>query len=66
MTRATICRDAHSPHARSGGKTALICRNVTLLIVAAPRDRSDPRVGRDCSGIRTSIGRALDEYTPNW
>ena len=42
MIRATICRDAHSPHARSGGRTALICRSVRLLTVAAPRDRSEP------------------------
>jgi hypothetical protein len=66
MTRAMICRDVHNPQARSGGRTALICRNVTLLTVAALRDRNDPRVGRDCSGIRTSVDRASDEYTFNW
>jgi hypothetical protein len=45
MTPATIWRDAHRPQARSGGSTALICRNVNVLTSAAPRDRSDPRPG---------------------
>ena len=44
---AMIRRDAHKPHARSGGKTVLICRNVAMLTRAAERDRNDPRVGTD-------------------
>ena len=47
MMPATICRDSHRPHACSGGKTALIWRNVVMLTRAAERDRSDPRVGTD-------------------
>jgi hypothetical protein len=47
MTPATIRRDAHKPHARSGGRTALTWRNVAELTSAAERDRSDPRVGTD-------------------
>src|ERR1700744_336055 len=47
MMPDTICRDSHKPHACSGGKTALICRNVVMLTRAAERDRSDPRVGTD-------------------
>jgi hypothetical protein len=47
MIPETICRDSHRLHARSGGKTALICRNVVMLTRAAERDRSDPRVGTD-------------------
>jgi TetR/AcrR family transcriptional repressor of nem operon len=47
MIPDTICRDSHRLHARSGGKTALICRNVVLLTRAAERDRRDPRVGTD-------------------
>lgn len=43
----TIRRDSHRLHARSGGKTALTCRNVVMLSRAAERDRSDPRVGTD-------------------
>jgi hypothetical protein len=43
--RATIWRDAHNPHARSGGSTALIFRRVSPLTAAAPRDRIDPRAG---------------------
>lgn len=45
MIRSTIRRDAHNPHARSGGSTALICRSVKPLTVAAARDRREPRVG---------------------
>jgi hypothetical protein len=47
MTADTICRDSHRPQGRSGGNTALICRNVAMLSRAAERDRSDPRVGTD-------------------
>ena len=47
MMPATIRRDAHKPQRCSGGKTALTCRNVTMLSAAAERDRSDPRVGTD-------------------
>src|ERR1700761_2736544 len=47
MMPDTIRRDAHKPQACSGGKTALICRNVVMLSRAAERDRSDPRVGTD-------------------
>lgn len=50
---AMIRRDAHRPHVRSGGNTALTCRNVATLTIAAERDRSDPRVGID-SVIRQS------------
>ena len=45
MILAMIWRDAHRPHARSGGSTALICRRVNPLTAAAPRDRIDPRAG---------------------
>ncbi|GLP82369.1 hypothetical protein TUM20984_37890 [Mycobacterium antarcticum] len=45
MIRATIRRDVHNPHARSGGSTALICRRVRPLSAAAPRDRRDPLTG---------------------
>jgi hypothetical protein len=45
MTVATIWRDSHKPQNFSGGSTALICRNVIALAVAAARERSDPRVG---------------------
>lgn len=44
---AMMRRDAHKPQARSGGSTALSCRNVAMLASAAERDRSDPRVGID-------------------
>ncbi len=47
MMTDTIRRDSHRPHACSGGKTALTCRNVVMLTRAAERDRSDPRVGTD-------------------
>ena len=47
MMPDTIRRDSHRPHACSGGKTALTCRNVVMLTRAAERDRSDPRVGTD-------------------
>jgi hypothetical protein len=47
MMPDTICRDSHNPQGCSGGKTALICRNVVLLTRAAERDRSDPQVGTD-------------------
>ena len=47
MMPDTIRRDAHKPQACSGGRTALICRNVVMLSRAAERDRSDPRVGTD-------------------
>jgi hypothetical protein len=40
-----IRRDAHSPHARSGGIAALIGRMVTVLKVAAARERTEPRAG---------------------
>jgi hypothetical protein len=43
--RATICRDAHKPHARSGGSIALSCRRVRVLAVAATRDRTEPLNG---------------------
>ena len=45
MIRATIRRDSHMPHARSGGINPLIGRNVYALTAAAPRERSDPRAG---------------------
>jgi hypothetical protein len=45
MIRETMRREAHSPQARSGGSTALICRRVSPLTAAAPRDRIEPRVG---------------------
>ena len=45
MMRATIWRDSHSPHARSGGSTALICRRVRLLTAAALRERPLDGVG---------------------
>ena len=45
MTVATIWRDSHKPQDFSGGSTALICRKVIALAVAAARERSDPRVG---------------------
>jgi hypothetical protein len=38
-------RDSHIPHARSGGISPLIGRNVYLVTVAAPRDRNEPRAG---------------------
>jgi hypothetical protein len=47
MMPDTIRRDSQRLHACSGGKTALICRNVVMLIRAAERDRIDPRVGTD-------------------
>ena len=47
MMPDTIRRDSHRLHACSGGKTALIWRNVVMLTRAAERDRSDPRVGTD-------------------
>src|ERR1700722_11296998 len=53
MTVATIRRDSHRLHAHSGGRTALIGRNVVMLTRAAERDRSDPRVGTD-SVMRSS------------
>lgn len=43
--RETIRREAHNPHARSGGSTVLICRKVSPLTAAAPRERIDPRAG---------------------
>ncbi len=43
--RETIQREAHNPHARSGGSTALIGRKVSPLTAAAPRERIDPRAG---------------------
>jgi hypothetical protein len=46
MTPEMIRRDAHRPHARSGGSTALSCRRVTLLIAAAPRLLIEPRTGK--------------------
>jgi hypothetical protein len=45
MIVATISRESHKPHGFSGGSTALICRNVSALTVAAVRERGDPRVG---------------------
>ena len=45
MTLATIRRDSQIPHARSGGISPLIGRNVYVLTAAAPRERSDPRAG---------------------
>ncbi len=45
MIRATIWREAHRPHVRPAGSTALSCRRVRLLTVAAPRERNEPRVG---------------------
>jgi hypothetical protein len=45
MVLATSRRDSHMPHARSGGISPLIGRNVYLVIVAAPRDRNEPRAG---------------------
>ncbi|GAB4666956.1 hypothetical protein MOKP76_42830 [Mycobacterium avium subsp. hominissuis] len=45
MIRATIWRESHSPHARSGGITLVIGRRVYVLTAAAPRDRNDPRAG---------------------
>ena len=47
MMPDTIRRDSQRLHACSGGKTALIWRNVVMLTRAAERDRSDPRVGTD-------------------
>ena len=38
-------RDSHIPHARSGGISPLIGRNVYLVTAAAPRDRNEPRAG---------------------
>ena len=55
---AMIRRDAHKPQARSGGSTALTCRNVAMLTSAAERDRSDPRVGID-SVMRESQHRMV-------
>jgi hypothetical protein len=46
MTRATILRDAHRPHARSGGRTALTGRRVNALTAAAPRLLIEPRTGK--------------------
>jgi hypothetical protein len=45
MTLAMIRRDSQIPHARSGGISPLIGRNVNVLTAAAPRERSDPRAG---------------------
>jgi len=52
MIALTIRRDAHSPKGCSGGSSAVICRRVTWLTVAAVRDRTDPRefVGRVAGG----------------
>lgn len=47
MMPAMIRREAHRPQARSGGNTALTCRNVNVLTRAAERDRNEPRVGTD-------------------
>ena len=58
MMPAMIRRDAHKPQARSGGSTALTCRNVAMLTRAAERDRSDPRVGID-SVMRESQHRMV-------
>jgi hypothetical protein len=45
MTLAMSWRDSHIPHARSGGISPLIGRNVYVLTAAAPRDRNEPRAG---------------------
>jgi hypothetical protein len=45
MTLAMIWRDSQIPHARSGGISPLIGRNVYVLTAAAPRERNDPRPG---------------------
>src|ERR1700739_2038616 len=45
MTPAMMRRESHIPHARSGGISPLIGRNVYLVTVAAPRDRNEPRAG---------------------
>jgi hypothetical protein len=45
MTLAMIWRESQMPHARSGGISPLIGRNVYVLTAAAPRERSDPRAG---------------------
>ena len=58
MMPAMIRRDPHKPQARSGGSTALTCRNVAILTSAAERDRSDPRVGID-SVMRKSQHRMV-------
>src|SRR5246127_1352337 len=69
MTLATIRRDSQIPHARSGGISPLIGRNVYVLTAAAPRERSDPRAGTpsvmECSQyqmvtlVNGSFARAL-------
>jgi hypothetical protein len=45
LTLAMSWRDSHIPHARSGGISPLIGRNVYVLTAAAPRDRNEPRAG---------------------
>ena len=45
MTLAMIRRDSQMPHARSGGTSPVIGRNVYVLTAAAPRERSEPRAG---------------------
>jgi len=55
ITAATMRRESHSPQARSGGSTRLICRSVNALAIAAPRDRAEPRVG-------TTPSSATDVY----
>src|ERR1700753_835154 len=51
MTRELIRRDSQIPQARSGGTSPLNGRSVYVLTAAAPRDRSDPRVGTTMSAM---------------
>jgi hypothetical protein len=45
MSLAMRRREAHIPHARSGGIAPVIGRSIVVLTATALRDRSDPRAG---------------------
>ena len=66
MMRATIWRDSHSPHARSGGSTALICRRVRLLTAAALRERSEPRSSLSTPGVQHQMMTFVNVTIDQW
>src|SRR2546426_12517390 len=66
MTRATIWRDSHRPHACSEGRTAAICRRVRLLTAAAARERSDPRSSLSIAGVQHQMMTFVNVTIKRW
>jgi hypothetical protein len=57
---------SHTPHARSCGDTAEICRSVRVLTVAAPRDRNEPRSALSTAEVQHQLMTFVNVTIDQW